>query len=135
MTQYYTRQEAFDIALNHIRKQNGPAFSEGLGCLYRTEDGMSCAFAPFIINYDSKLENVPANRLVQDSDGTFDGKIDSKVNPAHASFYADLQRCHDDAADGFIAGEDEEWFMEQYEKFMSQLAHYAGISYEKPTSN
>jgi hypothetical protein len=111
-------QSLFNTSLNHIRKQGKPSKNSGR-CVYKAEDGCACAAAPFIIEYDPKMdemamgwirvcEKFPNNVVKDASDNIF--------------FVSDLQSCHDNV----IETDD---FMYEYESNMKRLAKHYGLDY------
>jgi hypothetical protein len=85
-----TFQEMFDISAKHILAQGKPsmASSEG-GCMYRTPDGLKCAFGPFIPDdkYSPGLEGLKAFEVIRQLGLNLD-----------TSFSTRLQKCHDDSS-------------------------------------
>ena len=88
-----TKQEVFDRALSHLRKQGEPAIfvDEMPRCRYRTPEGLKCAIGALISdeNYYLDLEGWPASakRVYELFEGT----------QQDAEFYADIQaELHDD---------------------------------------
>lgn len=87
-----TNQEVFNRAWNHILKQGGPSISPtGWGCYYHGLEGTSCAMAPFIKDYDEKLEGKPIDVLIYKEPEY----LDPILLKACPSFCLSLQQCHD----------------------------------------
>lgn len=61
-----TKQETFDTVVAHLRKQGAKA-TDGIGCKYRTSDGLQCAAGCLIPDerYSPGLEN----SIVSDTSG------------------------------------------------------------------
>lgn len=53
------RQEVFDTMLAHLRKQGRVAVIDGVGCAYRTPEGLKCAVGALIPDnlYNPNIEN------------------------------------------------------------------------------
>ena len=114
------KQELFDIALEHIRQQGRPSLNEYGQCRYRTEDGLSCAAAPFIQDYDPSMEHVGFIRLVEDAH--YQPRLDPRA-VEHFELVCELQLAHDSASDGAD-------FMSEYEANMRQVARSYNLEYE-----
>lgn len=57
-----TRQETFDIVVNHLRKQGRKAIDENGHCRYRTDDGCKCA-AGCLIPDDKYSPDLEGNNI------------------------------------------------------------------------
>lgn len=98
------RQRIFDRVVEHLAQQGKPAMTKGT-CMYRTEDGLSCAVGCLIPNdkYEPAMENQrvgavlnawPAlNKILGIS------KV-SYIKTADIDFLRDLQSAHDRADTG-----------------------------------
>lgn len=123
-TQQEDRQYVFDVALAHIREQGGPSITEDHGdvnCAYKSPEGKSCAFAPFIKEYGGELEGTLAKDLVVGSPE----RIDDRAVAAGSDFCRGIQRCHDYPSMSTT-------FLADYERDMSELASEYGLSYTPP---
>ena len=84
-------QELMQRSYNHIVKQGGPSIDPMTKtCAYRGKEGAGCAAAPFIVNYDRKMEGLGWIEVVRE----FPKNIETTK---HEDFISGLQSCHDDA--------------------------------------
>lgn len=117
-------QDAFDIALNGIRKQNYKISTTKEGsCAYRGENGLRCALGHMIPNklYKSGMEGlVPDHSLLRDFPelGVYLENVDVEL-------LTDLQCAHDSYL-GYNK------FDYDYENKMKQIAKNWGLTYEQP---
>lgn len=52
-----TKQDIFDTVVEHFKQQKVPAFSEDLStCVYRTQEGLKCAFGCLLTDEEYKFE-------------------------------------------------------------------------------
>lgn len=91
------RQELFDISLNHLREQGEPSY-DGVpsACAYRSEKGLQCAAAPFILEYSSDMEGSAWDDLVGNSD------LVSRLDPRavnESELVQRFQEIHDKSAE------------------------------------
>lgn len=112
-------QSLFNTSLEHIRKQGKPS-RKGKICVYKTEDGLGCAAAPFIKTYRPEMDS---------GNGICFSHIcsqfpDNVVKEAFANMYFvdQLQNCHD-RIDTYSD------FMTQYEINMKNLAERFDLFY------
>jgi len=111
-----TKQELFDISLNHIRQQGGPSVNKSGGCVYRSKDGFGCAAAPFINEYVPEMEDHSWGGLC----GAWPDHLDPSA-VEHYGFVSRLQWCHDASPIND--------FMSSYEGRMRRLAEREGLQY------
>jgi hypothetical protein len=114
-----TKQETFDIVINHLRKQGCKAESPGGGCLYRGLNGTKCA----------------AGILIPDADYVEDMDLDGEIRNNHAVQYIldrdghdidlveELQDLHDMRA------------VEDWEGYASDTATTYGLTYTPPLAS
>lgn len=94
-------QEVFDISKKHLLEQKVASFKFNKGstqtgkCLYNHPDGICCAAAPFLSDYNESMENITWAELVS-SHGQ---------NESHEGLLRDLQRAHDTPAFNAITGD------------------------------
>lgn len=94
------RQALLNTSYLHILKQGEPSVANG-SCAYRGTEGRSCAAAPFIEEYDPKMENLNFSAMLDRmSAGIFTGKLNA-VAVRERDFVMSLQRAHDGAAIDF----------------------------------
>ena len=124
------KQFVFDTALEHIRNQGGGSYfikddnygNKEPSCQYKY-NGLGCAFAPMIAEYDESLENNSACNLVN----SFEDKLYPSAVEAGGEFCQEIQRCHDSAAmDDYLR---KGGFMGMYEHNMKRLAHKYKLQY------
>jgi hypothetical protein len=99
-------QEVFDKVATHLLTQARPAFDITAGCLYRANDGTSCAVGCLIPDhlYDKKFETLTARTLifgdrVNEVAPVASAELIDLLEP-HAELLERLQDDHDVAADG-----------------------------------
>ena len=79
-------QEVFDAAARHLITQNKKSvLNPGDNCQYKGPDGLCCAAAPFLPEYDPKFEGFSWAHLVRHYG----------VTPKHMHLMAGLQDAHD----------------------------------------
>lgn len=98
------RQRLLNISVAHVLQQGEPSVEPRphvngeFRCVYRDKDGKGCAAAPFIIEYDKKMENLSwtavCNAVYR---GDLSVKLDETASSLHG-FVSDLQSLHDHAA-------------------------------------
>lgn len=112
-----TKQQLFDISLNHIRTTRERSMGDGgADCTYQ---GKGCAAAPFIKPEHREFADTGGIGLNAAPWSTLASKM---LVPGHESVLVQsLQHCHD------LAGND---FMKDYEQRMSNLAGWEGLKYE-----
>ena len=124
-TQQEDRQYVFDVALAHIREQGEPCVvtnsERSVACAYKSTDGKSCAFAPFIKEYGEELEMTSAESLVARTPE----RIDGRAVASGSDFCQRIQRCHDCPSMSTT-------FLADYERNMSKLASKYDLSYTPP---
>ena len=141
VTEQQELQALFDISFNHIIAQGGASFMADTGsCQYRMPNGRSCAAAPFILEYDRKMEDRNWSALVENQH--FINKLDP-LAVKHRSFVGALQSIHDDAASINEDGEDiyayihlheldDNEFMKIYIKSAHKLANRHNLKFTEP---
>lgn len=88
-------QEIFTKVVTHLRAQGKPAMYDGL-CVYRTEDGCSCAVGCLISDeaYSSEIEESNVfNHKVQEA--LIKSGVDISYNDETYNILRDLQMSHD----------------------------------------
>lgn len=123
MNEQQERQALFDISLNHIRAQGGPSMKDD-SCMYRGENGRSCAAAPFITDFQAGMEGNSFRELAASGFRPYLDPLAVK----HRYLVGDLQDAHDEPA---VVPEDSV-FMAVYEKEMADLAKYEQLHYTPP---
>ena len=97
-TVFEATQRVFTEAYKHIIAQGVPSMSLKWGCVYKLETKggpfLSCAFAPCIREYDSKMEEVNANGLIDD----FPDNLYAWVRKADVDICNLIQAAHDEPA-------------------------------------
>lgn len=115
-----TEQRLFNEALAHIRKQGKPSIDDDNACLYRSPEGLGCAFAPAIKHYDPDMEDSTANHLLENhKEDLYDWVHDVDTN-----FALDLQNAHD-------CNSKAPNFMVEFENSMGYLVDKWGLEYER----
>ncbi len=85
-------QRLLTEAVLHIRKQGCPSTTpSGCSCVYQTDDGRSCAFAPAIEDYNVCLERNLASDLLT----TYRKHLHPWARECDSPFATKIQRCHD----------------------------------------
>jgi len=120
MNEKEAMQSMFDTALAHIRKQGKPSI-DGFSCAYKSDDGSSCAFAPFITSYHPEMEGRPASGLLEE----FPASLNPICQDVPEDFLDSIQECHDYPADEYESGN----FLSEYESHMSNLADECELDY------
>lgn len=128
----YTKQETFDMVLEHLAKQGGPAVNEkGLrSCLYRGANGTKCAIGALIPDelYHQNVEGQSV-RMLLDRDSaigkyfneTFSGlELEAKICGGMYTFAGHLQAAHD----GFCGA-----FSESFKGYMLQRLTPVAVAY------
>lgn len=106
MTEQEELQYLLDTSYNHVIKQGKPA-AENKMCWYKSPEGLSCAAAPFIIEYNEEMERQSWRSLaIKDEFVPFLDPIAVK----HCNFVAELQGAHDGAS--INVGNDEAFISE-----------------------
>jgi len=124
MNEQQEKQALFDISLNHIRAQGGPSMKDD-SCMYRGENGRSCAAAPFITDFQGGMER--SSFLLLAANSKFRPYLDP-LAVKHRAFVESLQSAHDDTA----AILEDSGFMVWYEKCMADLAEDERLHYTPP---
>lgn len=120
-------QDLLNRSVQHIRQQGKPSVkyanpSDGSQCMYRSPLGLSCAAAPFIINYDIGMDD---GALAGGWSRFFINSWRDHLDPVavkHQSFVRRLQKCHDDASNDRIR------FLELFEAYVADLAGEFGLT-------
>lgn len=94
------KQELLNTSFKHVMHQGEPSMG-ARGCAYRGNEGRSCAAAPFIVEYDAKMEGYNWASMCSN---LRKGKVDEMARK-HAQFVTDLQGAHDNAAQHFTHSE------------------------------
>lgn len=123
MNEQQERQALFDISLNHIRAQGGPSMKDN-SCMYRGENGRSCAAAPFITDFQDGMEGTSFLVLAASEFRPYLDPLAVK----HRYLVGYLQDAHDEPA----AVPEDGAFMAVYEKEMADLAKYEQLHYTPP---
>ncbi len=118
MTEQDERQALFDISLNHIRAQGEPSMDEQ-GCVFRNAEGLGCAAAPFITNYEPEVEEISIYG------GCDVEKYFDPLAVKHSELVAMLQLAHDGVCEHID-------FLGAYEYQMEKLAKKHSLSYTPP---
>ncbi len=92
-----TKQQEFDAVVSHLFKQGKPAKKYDRSCVYRTENGLSCAVGCRIPNYMPEFDKGHAEA---DSTGVNDlvkyfGNLIPKEIKEYEPMFAALQQTHD----------------------------------------
>jgi hypothetical protein len=90
-------QEVFDQVVSHLRAQGKQAVSsDGIGCMYRSPDGLKCAVGCLISDeeYLPQWEGVNLAILLNYSDRYNFQNVAGRLQPAR-QLTIDLQRIHD----------------------------------------
>ena len=88
-------QRVFDEALKHIREQGKPSFViHEDRCLYKSPEGLGCAFAPCIKTYLPEMENSYASDLLE----CYPDNIHEWAQDCNRALADHIQRAHDEAA-------------------------------------
>ena len=119
-------QDLLNRSVQHIRQQGKPSLRhpdrpDDRQCVYRSPLGLSCAAAPFIVDYDARMDD---GDLAGSWSKSFTGNWERHLDPLavkHQNFVRKLQRCHDLAAD------DRSRFLERYEENIADLAIEFGL--------
>lgn len=96
------RQRLLNISVAHVLQQGEPSVEPsphgGHRCVYRDKSGKGCAAAPFIIDYDKRMENLSWTAVCNAvKRGDLTVKLDESATSLHG-FVSDLQSLHDKAA-------------------------------------
>lgn len=122
-------QRLFDEALKHICKQGRKSAKDqwgGTNCMYRSPEGLGCAFAPAIKNYISDCEGQDAGWFYQDDNIDY---LHDWAKDADPELAATIQLCHDD----LVLIEDEEEFVNKFKINMQRAAERYELQYIEPT--
>ena len=122
-------QRLFDMALEHIREQKGPSTDKNGGCVYRTNDGKGCAFAPAIRSYESRLEGKNASTLLRH----YRGFLHPWVVGANERLADNIQLAHDDAV--IEAKYTDKDFIVAFEENMHDVSEVFDVKYRLPEEN
>lgn len=115
------KQSLLVRSVQHIRKQGKPSIDSQKACRYQ-QDGLGCAAAPFIVEYDSGMENITFNGLVED--GKFCPMLD-KDAAKEVWFVNRLQDAHDGAVREMA--KTREPFLQLYERRIGAVARDHGL--------
>lgn len=132
MTDQLEKQELLIRSVQHVRKQGRPSMRprEGGGapyCFYRSPDGLSCAAAPFINDYDSRMDD-QASAMAGGWGATFVKNWEERLDPLAAKHYVfvrELQKCHDNAAS-------DPMFIKSFNARIHDLARLEGLIVPPP---
>lgn len=119
-------QSLFDRSVNHVLDQGKPsAIVEGFNratCLYHHPEGLKCAAAIFINNYDPAMEGGTWTKLCQDFSGSLDpDSVD------HPIFVTRLQYAHDEAARDATMTSTDSSFLPRYARRVRQVGVEYGL--------
>ena len=117
MTEQEEKQYLFDTSLNHIKAQGKPAVLPNGSCQYKLGD-LSCAAAPFIIEYKEEMEGHGFVGLVKHYSDCLD-----PIAVKHHGIVNCLQGAHDSNSDQGEA------FMEYYLKDMKRVADTINVTF------
>ena len=120
MNEKEAMQSMFDTALAHIRKQGKPSI-DGFSCVYKSDDGSSCAFAPFITSYHPEMEGKVSSCLLEE----FPASLNPICQDVPKYFLNYIQECHDCPSDEYESGN----FLSEYESHMRNLATKYNLDY------
>lgn len=123
-----SNQLLLDAALAHLRAQGRQARRVG-SCVYRTAEGLGCAFAPAIREYSPDMEGTIAGALLDPANG-FLGALHDWVRGADGLLANLIQSAHDNAASDTPA--DLEQFLWDFENAMQRLSLRYGLEYSPP---
>lgn len=122
----YTKQEAFDIAVEGIRGQEYQPSERNYTCLYRGPEGRKCALG-FLITDE---EYSPA----LDKAGSLSGLLSENLCTVNDTdlrrLLTKLQYVHDDL--GGVDDRSTEWYKERFEKGFQNLAQDFDLVYTPP---
>ena len=122
-------QEVFDRAWNHILKQGKKSITVNedgqVNCVYKSENGLSCAFAPCIKEYNPILENKSAFVLF---DNGYSECLDPVILNADPDFCSSVQYCHDGAPN-----DSDKVFINDFKRRMIKLAKEKDLKISDPT--
>lgn len=112
-----SKQELFDITLQHVRKTRTKSVAPSGGCCYA---GVGCAAAPFL----KEDKRAVADALAEEDNSEWLTLAERGMVPEHEhAFVHRLQDCHDRSPYG-------DGFMEEFELRMRSLAQREGLRYE-----
>jgi hypothetical protein len=123
MTELEELQYLFDKSSKHILAQGKASTSDEdpAKCVFKNEQGLGCAFAPFILKYNKSMDSecFSATDVIH--------KYKSSVDPIavkHSNICDALQECHDEATPlaSDRATYDDEKFMNAYKKNLQRVA-------------
>jgi len=111
------KQKLFDTSYLHIMRQGEPSIQNSL-CVYKSDSGLSCAAAPFIINYHPQMEENDFCNVIKD----FPEDVDP-IAVNNANFVVLLQKAHD-----FSKDINNSRFLEKYKEIMAGISHNYGLT-------
>ena len=133
------KQELFDEALVHIRRQGSPSHQPGDAsyCMYRGPEGKGCAAAIFISQYGAGMEALPWSHVVARYGDNLDPRavqneeFVNNIQKAHddAASYAEVRVERDDDADEYMVKDS--LFLDEFELGMQRLAEDYGLNYDR----
>ncbi len=122
----YSKQEAFDIAVEGIRGQEYQPSVVGYTCRYRGDNGRKCALGFLITDeeYDPALDKA----------GSLSGLLSENLctvnNTELKSLLVQLQYVHDNL--GGLDDRSTEWYKDRFEKGFQRLAKEFDLVYTPP---
>lgn len=84
------KQHLFDAVVDHFKRQKAKSMTIGGRCRYRSISGLKCFAAPFIREYDPKMEGLPFMDLIKEWPSSLD-----PLAVRHAALAQSLQQAHD----------------------------------------
>lgn len=118
------RQEHFDTALAHLRKQGRKALAHHGGCAYRGKAGAKCAIGALIPDdrYEPEMEGRSARHSMILT------ALDVDRNIKNSNFYGTLQNMLHD-------GVKEHFFLDMLEENAAKFARRFNLKYKAPTND
>lgn len=119
-----SNQLLLDAALAHLRAQGRQARRVG-SCVYRTAEGLGCAFAPAIADYGPDLEGITARNILTSNTGRM--RLHEWARGCSPEFVEAVQHVHD-----FWTASSGEPFLHYIERGMARVANQFGLKYTPP---
>ena len=121
-----TKQDMFDMALAHVRKNGKQSVRDGVCCY----TGIGCAASVFI-DPESLAKMSPDN----DGRSWKELVMNNGLSMHEQAFVSSLQGCHDryEASYKLSDADNDALFMQQYETHMRKLAEEHDLTYTPPS--
>ncbi len=120
---HQANQRLFDEALKHIRAQRKQALQGDIAvgmCVYRSADGLKCAFGPAIRDYNVDMEGSSASEIIHD----WPDSLHEWAQPASGYLADRIQGAHDSQR-GFTGDR----FVHMFEQGMKTIAEDYNLTY------